>query len=43
MKLPSRLAPTRIIRHRRLHRLNPEEVLLQKEAWQIRFGRETLF
>ncbi len=37
MKQPTRLAPTRVVRHRRLHRLNPEEVLLQKEAMKMRF------
>ena len=37
MKLPSRLAPSRVIRQKRLHRLNPEEILLQKEALQLRF------
>ncbi len=37
MKQPSRLAPTRVVRHRRLHRLTPEEVLLQKEAMKQQF------
>ena len=32
MKLPTRLAPPRVIRKRNLHRLTPEEVLMQKEA-----------
>jgi len=37
MKLPTRLAPPRVIRKRNFHRLNPEEVLLQKEASTMRW------
>lgn len=36
MKQPTKLASSKVVRHRRLHRLNPEEVLLQKEALRLR-------